>query len=75
MDQSINMTNRQYIGSIDRIQVDTPSMARRKEELEARLAEVNQHRALFLKPTVYLVDDEEEEHQERETEGGRGVNA
>lgn len=45
-------------------------MARRKEELEARLAEVNQNRALFLKPTVYIVDDDDEEHQEREKGGG-----
>lgn len=38
-------------------QVDTPSMARRKQDLEARVAEVGRHRALFLRPKVYIVED------------------
>lgn len=32
-------------------------MARRKQDLEARVAEVGRHRALFLRPKVYIVDD------------------
>lgn len=41
--------------------MDTPSMARRKQELEARLAEVGRHRALFSRPTVYIVDDDDDD--------------
>jgi len=43
------------------MQVDTPSAARRKQELEERLAEVAQQRALFLRPKVFIVDDDGEE--------------
>jgi hypothetical protein len=41
-------------------------MARRKQELEARLAEVGQHRALFTRPTVYIVDDEKDGEGQRQ---------
>lgn len=52
-------------------------MARRKHELEARVAEVARHRALFLRPKVYIVDDdgagdllEREEEEDGEMEAG-----
>lgn len=43
-------------------------MARRKQELEARLAEVAQHRALFLRPKVYIVDDGEGDSEQDDAE-------
>lgn len=36
------------------LRVDTPSMARRKQELEARLVEVGANRELFAKPRVLI---------------------
>jgi len=39
------------------LRVDTPSMAKRKQALEARLVEVATNRELFMKPRVLIKED------------------